>query len=190
MKRNDRSRIFAEDFFDMITLISGTNRPDSWTRKVADVYKQRLQRKGVEFAFFDLVDMPQNMLNNTMYDSKHPDLKTVEENYLNPASAYIFVVPEYNGSYPGILKAFIDASDVRQGFHNKKAAIVGVADGRAGNLRGMDDLTNVLNHMKINVLHLKIPVSSVRRQFDDNGEFIAEETLKLIDAQIDLLQAL
>lgn len=172
----------------MITLISGTNRPGSYTERVAKVYEQRLIAKGVEYRFFDLQEMPQDLLNNSMYSStKNPQMKVIEADFLIPASKYIFVIPEYNGSYPGVLKAFIDASDVKNCFHNKKATLVGVADGRAGNLRGMDDLTNTLNHMKMNVLHLKIPVSSVSKHFNEEGQFVTEETLRLMDLQIDML---
>jgi NAD(P)H-dependent FMN reductase len=48
---------------------------------------------------------------------------------------------------PGSLKLFIDACSVReykQNFKGKKAALVGIASGRAGNLRGMDHLTGVM----------------------------------------------
>lgn len=172
----------------MITLISATNRPGSYTEKVAAVYTERLQLKNVPFQYFSLLDMPQDLLNNSMYDKpRNQQMLALEQSILIPASKFIFVMPEYNGSYPGILKAFIDASDIKQCFHNKKAALVGVADGRAGNLRGMDDFTNVLNHMKINVLHLKIPISNIGAQFNENGQFTAQETVGLMDRQIDFL---
>lgn len=172
----------------MITLISATNRPGSYTEKVAAVYRERLQLKNIPFQYFSLLDMPQDLLNNSMYDKpRNQQMVALEQSVLIPASKFVFVMPEYNGSYPGILKAFIDASDIKQCFHNKKAALVGVADGRAGNLRGMDDFTNVLNHMKINVLHLKIPISNIVAQFNENGQFTAQETVGLIDRQIDSL---
>lgn len=174
----------------MITLVSGTNRPNSWTRKVAEVYKERLSLKNIEFQFLDLMELPIDMFSTEMYDDKSTAFLELEKNVLYPTSKYVFVIPEYNGSFPGVLKLLIDGSDVRNSFHHKKAALVGVADGRAGNLRGMDDLTNVLNHMKMNVSYCKIPVSSVSKQFDDEGKFTAQETLKLIDMQIDLLLAM
>lgn len=175
---------------NMITLVSGTNRPNSWTRKVTDVYKSRLEKKGVEFQLLDLMDLPDDIFNVNMYDIKSPDFAQLEKDVLYPATKYIFIIPEYNGSFPGVLKLMIDASDIRNSFHHKKAALVGVSDGRAGNLRGMDDITNVFNYLKINVLHSKIPISSISKQFNAEGEFIAEETLNLIDQQIDLLVAM
>lgn len=171
----------------MITLVSGTNRPNSWTKKVVDVYKSRLDLKNIQYNLLDLKDLPQDFFSTNMYDEKSPSLAQLEKDILYPTTKFIFVIPEYNGSFPGVLKLLIDGSDVRKSFHNKKAVLVGVADGRAGNLRGMDDLTNVLHHMKIDVSYCKIPISAVSKQFNDQGEFTSVETLKLMDFQIDLL---
>jgi NAD(P)H-dependent FMN reductase len=172
----------------MITLICGTNRPGSMSGKVAAFYRTRLEKKHVEHRFFSLFDMPQDLLNNRMYDyNSHPEMIRIQEEILIPASKFIFVFPEYNGGFPGILKAFIDASDIRACWHNKKACLVGVSSGRAGNLRGMEHFTNLLNHMRINVLHLKIPISSIGSVMDEAGQLTAEETVALIDRQIDLL---
>jgi chromate reductase len=172
----------------MITVISGTNRPGSYTEKVAQVYLKRMEAAGVPGRLLKLTDMPQDLLINEMYDGpKNPAMQQLEEEYLIPATKFVFIAPEYNGSFPGVLKAFIDASNLKACFHNKKAALVGVADGRAGNLRGMEHLTNILNHMKINVLHLKIPVSNVAGYFDNEGSFNAAEAVRLMDAQIEML---
>jgi NAD(P)H-dependent FMN reductase len=172
----------------MITLISATNRPDSNTLKIAHYYLKKLGNRGIEHAFFSLEQMPQDLLNNEMYGSnKNLKMKLIEESLLIPTTKFIFVVPEYNGSFPGVFKAFIDASNISACFHNKKACMVGVAAGRAGNLRGMEHLTNIFNHLKMNVLHLKIPISDVSNQLDENGNIHNQEINALIDKQIDLL---
>ena len=186
----------------MITLISATNRPDSNTLKIAHYYLKKLSKKGIEHAFFSLEQMPQDLLTNEMYGpNKNPKMKLIEETLLIPTTKFIFIekfsdnqqfhrifiVPEYNGSFPGAFKTFIDASNIAACFHNKKACMVGVAAGRAGNLRGMEHLTNIFNHMKINVLHLKIPISDVSNQLDENGDVHNKEIDALIDKQIELL---
>lgn len=172
----------------MITVVSATNRPHSYTEKVAKVYQQRLKNKGIDSRYLSLMEMPRDLIVNEMYDKpRNTAMEQLESEFLIPASKFIFIMPEYNGSFPGVLKAFIDASDIKRCFHNKKACLVGVSDGRAGNLRGMEHFTNILNHMKINVLHLKIPISNVVSHFDDAGNFTSHEALKLMDHQIDLL---
>lgn len=172
----------------MITLISATNRSGSNTLKVAHYYLKKLSKKGIEHAFFSLEQMPQDLLTNNMYgDVKNPNMKLIEDSLLVPTTKFIFIVPEYNGSFPGVIKAFIDASNVTTCYHEKKACLVGVSAGRAGNLRGMEHLTNIFNHLKMNVLHLKIPISDVSNQLDTNGDITNKEIDALIDRQIDLL---
>lgn len=172
----------------MITVLCGTNRPGSYTSKVAAFYRDRLRLKNVEHQFFSLEDMPQDLLTNDMYTfNQHPGMNKIQQQFLQPTSKYVIVFPEYNGSFPGVLKAFVDASDIKACWHNKKACLVGVSAGRAGNLRGMEHLTNILNHMRVNVLHLKIPMSGIGGVVDADGQVIVPEIVGLIDQQIDLL---
>lgn len=135
----------------------------------------------------DMTELPAEVFHDDMYRERSEQFIEFERKYLIPADTFIFVIPEYNGTYPGVLKLMLDASDIKQAYHHKKAAIIGVSSGRAGNLRGMDDLTNVLNFLKINVLHLKIPISSVHKLFDTQGKFLSEEAVRLMNEQIDLL---
>jgi NAD(P)H-dependent FMN reductase len=187
LKKGWKMYLYSQRKIKMITLIAATNRPRSFTRIIANNYSKRMTELGVKHSFFSLEDMPQNMINNSMYSGERlAEMVEIQNEFLIPANKFIFIIPEYNGSYPGVLKAFIDASDIKNCWQFKKAALVGVSDGRAGNLRGMDDFTNVLNHMKINVLHMKIPISSVSLHVDEAHQVKTHETLRLMDAQIQL----
>lgn len=170
----------------MLTIFHGTARKNSNSRKIADFYDELLGKKNIPHQFFTLENVDETIFNKTFDDPKNPQLASIEEHILGPTTKYIFIVPEYNGSFPGMLKGFIDASDVKKCFHNKKACLTGVADGRAGNLRGLEHLTNIFNHMKMNVLHLKIPISQVNQMLDEHGKLNNPEIIRLIETQIDL----
>jgi len=101
-----------------------------------------------------------------------------------PHQKFIFIIPEYNGTFPGVLKAMIDNSDVMKVWHNKKALLTGVSSGRAGNLRGMDHLASSLQYMKMSVHYNKLPISVINKVMDTNGR-LNEETLKEIELQVD-----
>jgi NAD(P)H-dependent FMN reductase len=45
--------------------------------------------------------------------------------------------------------------------------LIGVSTGRAGNLRGMEHLTGMLNYLNMHVHPEKLPVSSVQDLIDD-----------------------
>src|SRR4051812_17560231 len=112
----------------MYTIISGTNRFGSHTEKVAGQYQKVFQEKGIEAKLFSLKDL--NVL------ERNPEFIKAENEFLIPAQKFIFILPEYNGSYPGVVKSMIDISDIRRSWWDKKALLTGVSTGRAGNLRG------------------------------------------------------
>lgn len=161
----------------MITLISGTNRNDSNTLRVTQYYFDVLQSKGIDVKIISLTDYDVHYRSET--------LKQLEEEVLIGSDKFIFVVPEYNASIPGILKLMIDNTDVRKVWANKKALLVGLATGRGGNVRGLDHFTNILNYLKVNVHHNKILLSKVHEELDINGQFAHLSTQEAIKYQID-----
>ena len=108
----------------------------------------------------------------------------IEEEILIPTQKFIFIIPEYNGTFPGVLKAMIDNSDVIKVWHNKKALLTGVSSGRAGNLRGMDHLSASLQYMKMSVHYNKLPISAINKVMDTDGR-LNVETFKEIEQQLD-----
>ena len=102
-----------------------------------------------------------------------------------PVPKFIFISPEYNGSIPGVLKAMFDISDIQKSWWNKKALMTGISTGRAGNLRGMEHLTGILNYMKVTVHHNKLPISVVDTLLDKKGEITDAHTLDTINNQLD-----
>ena len=164
----------------MISIISATNRRNSNTLNVAREIERFISEIGPAPAFFNLEDLPGNLFVPEMYtDDKSEAFKKIEKEILIPSQKFVFVLPEYNGSYPGILKAMMDASDIKKCWYNKKALLIGVADGRAGNLRGMDHLTGVLNYMRVSVYHDKLPISKIESLME-NGQFIDDDTLRTV----------
>jgi NAD(P)H-dependent FMN reductase len=161
----------------MYTIISGTNRADSNTIRVAKQYQQILQGKGIETVFLSLEGV--NVL------ERNPDFKKIEQEKLIPAQKFVFVSPEYNGSIPGVLKAMFDISDIEKCWWGKKALLTGVSTGRAGNLRGMEHLTGILHYLKVNVHHNKLPISIVDKLFDKSGVITDNATLNAINTQLD-----
>jgi NAD(P)H-dependent FMN reductase len=167
----------------MILVVSGTNKANSNSRKIAEFYFNLISQKfdDVKRLYLDEVDF--SFIRSDMYSDHSADLVNLQKQYFDPATKILFVIPEYNGSIPGILKLLIDALDVRPAFRDKKATIVGVATGRAGNLRGLDHLMSILQHMQMNVMPGSLPISKVGDLIDNNGA-IDESTNKVIDQHI------
>lgn len=166
----------SRDQQDVYTVISGTNRAGSHTEKVAKLYVDILKSKGVYAKLFSLKKV--NPL------QRNDDVKKIEQDILNPTTKFIFIIPEYNGSYPGVLKTLIDNSDIRKAWHYKKALLTGVATGRAGNLRGMDHLADTLQYLKMTVHYNKLPISKIDQLLDEEGQ-LDKDTLRAINQQLD-----
>jgi chromate reductase, NAD(P)H dehydrogenase (quinone) len=161
----------------MILVISGTNRKGSKTLQVAKHYEKILTEKGENVKLLSL-----EQLNSV---TRNANFEQLEAEYLKPATKFIILSPEYNGTFTGILKLMIDISDIRNVWHYKKAALVGISEGRAGNLRGLDQLTNALNYLKMNVMANKVPISGISKLLDVDGNVIEEGTREVIETQID-----
>ena len=167
----------------MITIISGTNRPQSNTFKVATCYAQLMEKQGVKPKLLSLEIVPADIAFNELFNNRSERFQQILDEYIIPAQKFVIISPEYNGSFPGILKTFIDAihPDINRG---KKAALVGVSTGRAGNLRGMDHLTGILHYLGFHVLPNKLPVSSVLTLLDEKGNIKDGNTVKALEKHI------
>lgn len=170
---------------NMITIISATNRPDSKSALVSEaLFNQIGKYTDEEVNIIKLSDVDPGFVHAKMYDAEHqhPELTRLQDEMIIPADKWIIVSPEYNGSYSGIGKVFVDALSIRkknETFSGKKLALVGVATGRGGNLRGLDHLTTSLNYMGMHVYPNRLPLSQIHN-IVENGQ-LAPSTIELLD---------
>ena len=169
---------------EKIVVLSCTNRPDSNTLKVSGIYRRLLAERGVGSELFDLRELPADVAFSESDGRRSAAFAALMEKYVLPYHRFVFVLPEYNGSFPGILKVFIDSTHPRE-WENKFACLVGIAEGRAGNLRGLEHLTGILNYMRVHVYHNKLPISAITRIIGNTGDFIHEAQLQACAAQIE-----
>lgn len=169
---------------DSITIISATNRETSNTEKVANYYLTALKSKGVKAELFSLKNLPESFLFSDLFGKRSNEFQKIIDTYIEHQTKFIFIVPEYNGSFAGVLKVFLDSISPKI-WSDNKACLVGVSTGRAGNLRGLEHLTNILNYLKVNVYHDKLPVSRVDTLLDEVGNIVDADTQKAIDMQLE-----
>ncbi|MHB1922814.1 MAG: NADPH-dependent FMN reductase [Chitinophagaceae bacterium] len=168
---------FSSHEAQAIAIISGTNRKDSKTLMVAHLYQRLLKNEGLESLLVNLEGLDLN--------KRSVAFEKMENDLLIPSTKFIFILPEYNGSFSGAVKVMIDMSRIKECWWNKKALLTGVAEGRAGNLRGMEHFTGVLNFLKILVHHNKLPISMINQVMNAKGEITDRPTDEAIKNQID-----
>jgi len=174
----------------MITVIQATNRPDSNSEFISRHIGQWLtdQYNG-ESGYVSMVNLPADILSANPYDKESlPEkLQDIQDKWMIPAEKFIWILPEYNGSFPGVLKLYIDALSVRkrdETFKLKKSMLIGIATGRSGNIRGMDHLTGILLHLNSVIYPRLLPISKVNELMDEAGRINHEPTLKVLDGHL------
>jgi len=168
----------------MVTIISGTNRASSNTLKVAKYYQKTLAEKGLQTSLLNLEDLPDDLISSNLYGKRSADFTGIQE-LMTQTDKFLFVIPEYNGSFPGVLKTFIDACAFPESFYDKKAALVGISSGKYGNIRGIDHFGGVCSYLHLHVLPLRIHISSIRFELNEDEELFKEDTLKFTNQQMD-----
>jgi chromate reductase len=168
----------------MITIISGTNRPNSNTLKIAKYYQKSLLKKGLETQIFSLEDLPDRLIKTDLYGKRSEAFQPIQE-LIAGTEKFLFIIPEYNGSFPGVLKTFIDACNFPESFYNKKACLVGISSGKYGNIRGVDHFAGICSYLHLHVMPLRIHISAIKTEMNEAFEFYKEDTLKFTNEQMD-----
>tara|TARA_B110000438_G_scaffold281143_1_gene307035 strand:+ start:269 stop:787 length:519 start_codon:yes stop_codon:yes gene_type:complete len=151
----------------MISIISSTNRSNSNSLIVANKCQDIFNEKEVGNKLLSLEDLPDDFIFNNSFGNSTAEYLTLTDKYMNVPGKLVFVIPEYNGSFPGVLKAFVDSLD-HLSMGGKKACLIGLSSGHAGALRGLDHFTAVLHHLKIEVYSDKPKLSGIEKLINDN----------------------
>ena len=169
----------------MITIISGTNRPNSNARLISSIYAELLQQRAITHQILDLMEVPADFITTALYGNsgKNPAFNKLISMIEN-SDKFIFIVPEYNGSFPGILKTFIDGLSYPNSFRNKKAALVGISTGTQGGALALSHLTDVLNYMGMHVLAAKPRLMHIHKNMEA-GRFTNNLYLDLLHQQLE-----
>ena len=153
----------------MIKIIIGTNRKNSVSKVIAELYQSILIEKGAESEILELEHLPADFTATALYENngKNPEYNAFHDR-VKEGKKFIFIVPEYNGSFPGILKTFIDGMTYPNTFRNKKCALVGISSGIGGGGIALSHLTDIFHYLGMHVLALKPKLAKIEQNMSDN----------------------
>ena len=166
----------------MITVILGTNRPQSNTSIIAGEVLNAYQRCGVEHQLLDLRELPASLFEPGAYAAKPPEFKAFTDMVLG-ASGLVVVTPEYNGSFPGVLKYFIDMLPFPESFERRPVCLVGLAAGGFGALRPVEQLQMIFSHRNAHIYPQRVFIPGVGDKLDGDGQLADGEIRKRLHAQ-------
>lgn len=166
----------------MITIISGTNRPDSNTRKVVDEIATIYAKLHVEHQVLDLAELPAAIFDSSSYEEKPAEFARFSQAVLD-AHGLVVVTPEYNGGMPGVLKYFIDMLEFPESFEHRPVCFVGLAAGMWGALRPVEQLQQIFGYRNAHIFPERVFMPGVFGAIDDEGRIHDEKLRDRLIAQ-------
>ena len=166
----------------MITLIVGTNRPGSNTRKVARHLEEIYAGLNVPFHVLDLALLPPEIFSPSAYADKPKSFLPFADAVLRSAGLHV-VTPEYNGSFPGVLKYFIDMLKFPESFEGRPVCFTGLSAGIWGALRPVEQLQAIFGYRNAPICPQRVFLPEVRDVLDDKGRLNSPELIERLRQQ-------
>ncbi len=142
-----------------ILVITGSTRKESVHRKLAREAAEALRKAGAEPLMADLREYPLPLYDGDLEaEEGRPAAALALKQMAREADGFLIASPEYNGSYPAVLKNAIDwISRPDPGerhlavFRGKPAGIVTASPGPHGGSRGIQQLSELLGMIGVAV---------------------------------------
>ena len=158
----------------MLTLIAGTNRPGSNTRRVTTIVERIYKEEKVEFEVLDLAKLPPEIFSVQSYGEKPKSFEPFSQSILK-SEGLVIITPEYNGSVPGILKYFIDMLKFPESFEKRPVCFIGLAAGMWGALRPVEQLELIFGYRNAFIFPERVFIPHINDLLDAKGEFKGQD---------------
>ncbi len=168
----------------MIAIVSGTNRPESRTRMIVGEVIERYRSLSASYQLLDLAELPAEIFSPTAYQDK-PDVFTPFASTVLESDGLVVVTPEYNGSFPGVLKYFIDMLKFPESFENRPVCFVGLSAGSWGALRAVEQLQQIFGYRNAYLYPGRVFIPEVYRRLDDEGRLNDPDLVQRLERQAD-----
>jgi NAD(P)H-dependent FMN reductase len=158
-----------------IVTILGTARPGSYTGMALELVKDELRDAGVRVASINPAELSLAFPGQPESD----DARKLRD-AVSRATGVVIATPEYHGSFAAQLKLVIENLGFPSVLAAKPIALLGVAGGRIGAIKSLEQLRSVCSHVGGIVLPGPVSVAGVRKLFDENGNCLDEGTEKQV----------
>lgn len=153
----------------IIVSISATSRPDNYTARALAIVNEELANRGHPPTVFDAREL-------TLAFPGHPQTPDAQRlrAAIEEASGVVLATPEYHGGFSAMTKLVIENLGFPSVLSGKPVALVGVAAGRIGAIKSLEQLRGVCSHVGALVLPRSVSIAGVRAAFGEDGEVLDE----------------
>lgn len=167
----------------MITIISGTNRHSSNSLKLAKILENFYETEGVETKLLNLSDLPSAAFDPNAYGGAADELTPWKRAILDARGLHL-VIPEYNGSFPGILKLFIDLLPFPESFEERPVAFTGLSAGQFGALRAVEQMQLIFGYRNAYIFPNRVFLPAVHKSLSEEGKLLDQDIAKRLESQV------
>ncbi len=160
----------------IVTLL-GTARPGNYTQHALQLVETHLKNSGVSATRFDPSG---KVLPFPGQEGDFPDAQLLQD-MVRDATGIIIATPEYHGSFSALLKLMLENMGFPSLLAGKPVALLGVAAGRIGAIKSLEQLRSVCSHTGAIVLPGPVSIAGIQQVFDAEGNCTSKETQKSLE---------
>ena len=160
-----------------ILAFAGSTRRESFNKKLVAIAAQGAREAGAEVTLIDLKDFPLPLFDQDLEaEQGMPENGKKLKKLFIDHDGLLIASPEYNSSFPAVLKNAIDwVSRPAPGepslvaFRGKVATLMSASPGALGGLRGLVHVRSILGNIGVIVLPDQIAVAQAHEAFNPDG---------------------
>lgn len=147
-----------------IVTISGSSRPSSFTAKALAVVNDELSKSDFQVVTFDAAGLTLNFPGRPPTPDGARLKAAVKE-----AGGLVLSTPEYHGGMSAMIKLCVENLGFPSAMAGKPVALLGVASGRIGAIKSIEQLRGVCGHTGALVVPGAVSIANVQGAFDADG---------------------
>ena len=161
-----------------IVAIAGSVRPGNYTFKALNIVVDEIKKQ--ENIVLTVIDPGKiNLPLPGRGSDNDQGVNSLKKSVLE-SSGVIFATPEYHGSFSSVTKLVIENLGFPSVLSGKPVSLLGVAAGKIGAIKALEQLRSVCSHVGAIVLPGPVSVAEVRSVFDEKGNCLDESIEKRI----------
>ena len=160
-----------------ILAFAGSTRRESFNKKLVAIAAQGAREAGAEVTLIDLKDFPLPLFDQDLEaEQGMPENGKKLKKLFIDHDGLLIASPEYNSSFPAVLKNAIDwvsrpapGEPSLAAFRGKVATLMSASPGALGGLRGLVHVRSILGNIGVIVLPDQIAVGKAHEAFQPDG---------------------
>ena len=158
-----------------ITIISSSTRIGRLSHRIALALEKQIAQLGHQAQLIDLLELelPRFSERYTHIEDRPKSWEDTMDTLLG-SDGFIFVTPEYNGSFSSGMKNFIDVF-AKKPFRGKPIGVATGSDGAKGGIRAAYQLQQVILSLSAYPQPRMLTVGKMGHKFDETGDFTDQD---------------